>query len=635
MFGWKSRNRSKARPGTSSRRGSGLALESLENRLALASIAGSVYHDVDGNNEFSGSDRGIAGIAVTLKGHTNGFSWPIYRTTQTDSNGNYEFKDLKKGNYTVRAGQPDGLLDGNECAGTGGGRVYNDAISDIEIDSNRDAFTGYLFGEFSAASLRGRTYLDLDRDGNFDSGDRPLSEVDVQLSGTDDRGQVVSQRVRSDRQGSYAFTNLRPGTYELRGTTPRGYTDGRDTLGRFDDNPHPVPDNGQLFNDRFSSIVLTPGRQGRNYDFGEFDETVVEGTLATKFESTIELHGGSSDDLFEFVGGTKEHTVLLNGAPLMVNASVNTRIIFYGHGGSNQAQLTGGAGVDQVETRETSVKLTGVTYQVLVYSTRSVSTQSGGGNDRAMLYDTAGDEHFAADPSGASLSGLGFAHSVYDFHRVYAYATAGSDEASCTGSDGDDRWTATPTDSRMEGDGFYNFVRGFDVVHAEARGGDDDRAYLYDSSGDDTYVATANESRLYGLGFDNFAHGFDRVYAYASGGTDLAVFQDTLGKDTFRVDNDGARMYGAGYYNRAIGFENHEVTFTSNDPNTDRVDFFDSAGNDSITAEGDQFTAVRDGARYQVRGADLVVAQASVGSDTSHVNSPLFALQLLGSWLPV
>jgi hypothetical protein len=505
-------------------------------------------------------------------------------------------------------------------------------IEDIKM--KKDDLTDYLFGEYVPASLAGKTYLDLDRDGNFDAGDTVLSDVQVSLSGTDDRGNSVALKTTTRSDGSYEFGKLRPGTYELQATTPKGLTDGRETLGRFDGMAHTVPENGQMLNDRFANIQLAAGRVGRNYNFGEFDDTATGGILATKFDSKLVIHGTSKADVFEFIGGTSEHTVSLNGTPQKISAAENTQIVFYGHGGNDVANLTGGPGIDQAELRETSAKLTGVSYQVLVYTTPFTNAQSGGGQDRALFYDTAGNDTFYADPLGANLSGAGYLHAANDFHRVYAYTSGGDDSAKFVGSKGDDRFTATENDARMYGDGYYNYARGFGVVHGSAEGGANDRAYFYDSDGADRFTASGNESRLVGATFDNYAHGFDRVYAHASGGLDTATFTDTAASDYYKVDQHGARMYGPGYYNRAIGFNIHFATFDANDGQLDRVAFHDSSGDDAFFASGNQFIASRAGVLHRIQNPDIVLAVATVGRDRALIRSTSFELRTEGDWDP-
>jgi len=594
----------------------------------LATLSGFVFQDADTSAVFDNNDVGLSGVDVYL---TN----EIGETLQTTSkaNGAYSFDSIPRGIYSLDTDATEGLLDGAATIGDGGGEVIASKISGIKLNKNQ-ALSGYNFGKLSPSNLQGTTYVDLDRDGNYDAGDKPLAGSSVTLIGVDDLGNSLSYETTTDDDGAYSFGGLRPGMYEILGKTPAALVDGRDTLGTFEGNSNPVTENGILANDRFFSIQLTAGQTGRNYNFGEFDPGTTAGKLATSFEATVVLDGSSADDTFEFIAGDEIHQVFRNGVLVQtIDASISTRIVINTYGGEDRVQLIGGSGIDQVELRETSAKLTGVSYQVLVYSSLNTTVQSGGGQDRALFYDTSGDEVFTASPLEAVLAGSTFENTAYGFHRVYAYASGGDDQAFLVGSDGDDRFKATSNDARLYGNGFYNYARSFDVVHAEAGAGSDDRAYLYDSDGDDTFVSKANDSRLFGDGFDSNSSGFDRVYAYASGGVDTAVFYDTDGADYYRVDNNGARLYGDDYYNRAIGFDVHYVSFSPDDGQDDKVWFGDSAGNDIIIGYQNQFIASRNGALHRVFNPNIVEAHASTGTNRVRIfNGLLFDLALEGDW---
>src|SRR5439155_6740318 len=68
---------------------------------ANASIAGTVYNDVNGNGGFdSGVDTGISGVTVSLSGTSSG--------TTTTVNGAYSFTSLTAGTYNVDYTEPTG-----------------------------------------------------------------------------------------------------------------------------------------------------------------------------------------------------------------------------------------------------------------------------------------------------------------------------------------------------------------------------------------------------------------------------------------------------------------------------------------------------------------------------------------------
>ncbi|MFQ3649398.1 MAG: choice-of-anchor E domain-containing protein [Gemmataceae bacterium] len=115
----------------------------------LGSLAGYVYHDVNRNGVFNPGDRMIPGVVLTLTGFDLQGN-AISRTTTTGSNGWFSFNRLPAGNYTITQTQPSGFQQGLNAAGTAGGVVTGDVISDINLQTGQNA-TNYSFGEITNA----------------------------------------------------------------------------------------------------------------------------------------------------------------------------------------------------------------------------------------------------------------------------------------------------------------------------------------------------------------------------------------------------------------------------------------------------------------------------------------------------
>ena len=81
--------------------------------------------------------------------------------------------------------------------------------------------------------LAGYVYEDLNESTTQDTGEAGIAGVSVRLSGIDDLGQTVDQTETTASDGTFAFGNLRPGTYSLTETQPTTpfYFDGLDTAG--------------------------------------------------------------------------------------------------------------------------------------------------------------------------------------------------------------------------------------------------------------------------------------------------------------------------------------------------------------------------------------------------------------------
>jgi hypothetical protein len=113
------------------------------------------------------------------------------------------------------------------------------------------------------ASLSGTVFADFNQDGQIDFGEKGISGVSVQLTGTDDLGHAVNQIVQTDGDGAYLFLNLRPGSYDITKTTqPAGFTPGIDTVGTAG-----VSLSSTVADQFF--VTLAQGVNGMNYNYAE------------------------------------------------------------------------------------------------------------------------------------------------------------------------------------------------------------------------------------------------------------------------------------------------------------------------------------------------------------------------------
>ena len=123
------------------------------------SLSGYVYIDANGNGKYDYIDandngqydpgevsyEGLPGVIVKLDG-------PEPRTTTTDDSGYYEFTGLPGGTYAIEETHPAACLDGNDYAGTIGGKTAGEAhnpgdlIDQIELPADEHG-TDYIFIE--------------------------------------------------------------------------------------------------------------------------------------------------------------------------------------------------------------------------------------------------------------------------------------------------------------------------------------------------------------------------------------------------------------------------------------------------------------------------------------------------------
>ncbi len=283
--------------------------------LAPASISGFVYVDTDNDGVQETGETGISGVTVTLSG-TDDLGNAVSATTTTDGTGAYSFTGLRPSNasgYTLTETQPVTFLDGKETAGTAGGSVVNNAVSQtisgIVLGSGINS-TDNNFGELEPASISGFVYADTDNDGTKETGENGISGVEVTLSGTDDLGNTVSLTTTTDGTGAYSFGNLRPGTYTVTETTqPTGYFDGLDTQGNI------TPINGSNTTDVISFIALTAGQSNTGNNFGELLPGSITGTVQAD---------NNNDDIADVaIAGVILTLVDANGNPVDGNPNVS------------------------------------------------------------------------------------------------------------------------------------------------------------------------------------------------------------------------------------------------------------------------------------------------------------------------
>ena len=229
--------------------------------IAPSSISGFVHVDSDGDSEFDANEETIVGVNIELRDGAG----VVIATTQTDSQGRYEFAELRPGEYQIFQQQPDGFFHGGQDIGSGGGQVLGDDLLGVQLLAGVD-LTNYNFCELEPASISGFVWADVDLNAEFNPGDQPIPGVLVEL--IDSTGDVVQQTNTND-SGEYQFVNLEPGEYSVRETTPTGFFDGGELVGSV---------GGQIVGDDFiTGIVLESGVNAVHYDFYEVPPAEISG----------------------------------------------------------------------------------------------------------------------------------------------------------------------------------------------------------------------------------------------------------------------------------------------------------------------------------------------------------------------
>ncbi len=238
--------------------------ETLATPAGTGTIIGTVFIDRNKDTTLDSGEAGLGGIIINLLDNTNA----VIGTTTTSPDGSYAFTGIAPGSgYNVlQSAQP--LAFGSSTPNIVSGiNVLADGVSVVD------------FGE-TAGSLSGVVYFDRDANGVFSAGDSGLAGVIVDLNGTDVNGNALALSTTTAADGTYVFTDLPAGDYQVTETQPADYLDGADTVGS---------SGGSLVNpDAIGSITLPPAADGIQYNFGEnglslsgsvFVDTDKDGTL--------------------------------------------------------------------------------------------------------------------------------------------------------------------------------------------------------------------------------------------------------------------------------------------------------------------------------------------------------------------
>lgn len=275
-------------PGTAS-------IDNLFGEIPLnSSISGRVWNDSNNDGVVDPSETGIGNVVVRLTG-TDLAGNTITRETTTQPDGSYAFTELPPGTYTItEPEQPAGTLNGTTVAGTGGGTATlptstPSVISGITLGVG-EAVEGNDFGEVPAGSISGRVYNDGNNNGLVDAGEAGFANVTVVLTGSNDLGETVSITLTTDSEGRYRFDDLRPGTYTVtEPTQPAETLNGITSAGTIDGNPVGSATPVSTTPSAISAIVLPPGGQSIDNNFGEIGDSpdLVVSKTATPVTFTV------------------------------------------------------------------------------------------------------------------------------------------------------------------------------------------------------------------------------------------------------------------------------------------------------------------------------------------------------------
>ncbi|MBK9564488.1 MAG: carboxypeptidase regulatory-like domain-containing protein [Saprospiraceae bacterium] len=240
--------------------------------LRPASLGDFVWDDRNGNGVQDTSEPGISGVIVSLEDASGNPARDINNTiitsTTTGVNGQYQFTNLKPGVvYVVKFTTPNGYQpssvdrggddtkdsDANATTGKTPGVTLESGQNNPTIDA----------GYYKPASLGDFVWDDTNGNGRQDAGEPGISGLTVTLTGTAGDGTPVNQTTTTGTDGSYSFTNLKPGTYTVTFTKPTGTAFTGQDNGTDDKDSDASPTTGST-----TAITLVSGQNNTTVDAG-------------------------------------------------------------------------------------------------------------------------------------------------------------------------------------------------------------------------------------------------------------------------------------------------------------------------------------------------------------------------------
>lgn len=175
-------------------RGVGAARVVFGDRPA-GTISGFVFDDLDGNGRKDAAESGLAQVRIRLtQGDTP-------REVRSDDTGEFRFEGLAPGLYDVWEQDPDGFTSINS--------------NHRQVELLPDAAATVPFADARVGRISGLVFEDLNGNGLGDEAEPGIDGARVVLS-----GDGVEMVMSTSSRGTFAFTDLAPGTYRIETTVP-------------------------------------------------------------------------------------------------------------------------------------------------------------------------------------------------------------------------------------------------------------------------------------------------------------------------------------------------------------------------------------------------------------------------------
>ena len=260
-----------------------------------ATISGVKYDDSDADGIRDIGEGGLKDWTIQLW-KLDG-AWSLVQTVSTGDAGDYIFTVSVAGHYKIVEVLQDGWM---QTAPTLGYYEFDVVLGQLYSDKD--------FGNIQLGSMSGAKFDDSNANGVWDNGEVAVKDWEVELTGTNVRGDVIDVHAFTGGDGKFTFEDLLPGTYTVTeifplpspkwmGTTDTSFvhelTEGEDYVG---------PDFGNI---RLGSISGAKFYDA-NVD-GDWDGSEVP-IIGWKVHLTGLNVRGDVIDLYAFTGGDGKFT---------------------------------------------------------------------------------------------------------------------------------------------------------------------------------------------------------------------------------------------------------------------------------------------------------------------------------------
>jgi protocatechuate 3,4-dioxygenase beta subunit len=289
-------------------------------------LSGHVFHDRNDNGLRETGEEGIANVQILVR-RTGGLqkndafaTWADVTVT-TDGQGYYAVTGLPPGLYEIiqvnqypgRVNPLADFLDGQDRVGSVAGETRgisgDDHHTQVLLHAGESSVQNN-FGELRPVTIEGYV-SQAGRDGSCTKpGDAHyvgIAGVTIELYNQQGHLAATTQ-TRAD--GTFRFTGLHPGIYNLRQIQPSGFLDGSEHVGNVDG----VQRGFSSTNDVISQINLMSGETGVRYGFCEHRPASVAGSVFHDRNNN-----GAIDSGEEGIAGVTIRLLHADGSPVMID----------------------------------------------------------------------------------------------------------------------------------------------------------------------------------------------------------------------------------------------------------------------------------------------------------------------------